>query len=78
MSDNLSVDTCLNPEITNIVEIKLIKAQFCWGDLAWKDNKGIPKCIPFREAKIGKFSPSGQDIQKHNFKTTKGCRNESA
>lgn len=78
MADNLSVDACLNPEITNIVEIQLIKAQLCWGDLAWKDNKGIPKFIPFREAKIGKFSPSGQrkcfkDIQKHNFRTTKGC-----
>lgn len=76
MADSLSEDTCLNPEITNTVEIKLIKAQLCWGALAWRDNKGIPKCILFREAKIGQFSPRGQrkcskDIQKHHFQTTK-------
>lgn len=77
MADSSSVDACLNSEIRSTVEIKLIKEQLCWGDLAWKGNKGIPKRIPLREAKIGQSSPRGQrkcfkDTQKH-FKTTKMC-----
>lgn len=77
MADNLSVDACLNPEVTNIVEIKLITAQIYWASLPGRIT-GIPKCIPLRTAKIGKLAPSGQrtcfkDTQKHNFKSTKGC-----
>lgn len=53
MADSSWVDACLNPEMTNTIEIKLIRAQLCWGDLAWKDNKGISKCTPSGEAKIG-------------------------
>lgn len=39
MADNSSVDACLNSGVTNIVEIKLIKAQLYQGELAWKDNR---------------------------------------
>lgn len=78
MIDNLS-GLCLNLGITNCVEIKLTEAQLCWGGLAWKGNKGIPKCIPFRDAKIGRFSPSGQrkyfkDIQKHTPRGKKDAK----
>lgn len=77
MADNLSVDARLNPEVTNIVEIKLIPTQLYWASLPGRIT-GIPKSIPLGTANIGKLAPSGQrtcfkDTQKHNFKTTKGC-----
>lgn len=61
MAGDLSVDTSLNPETANIVEIKLIKAQFCWGDLAGRNTKGFPSADHLERPQLASLHQVGRE-----------------
>lgn len=70
MAGDLSADTRLNPELTNIAEIKLIKAQFAWEILPGRITKGFPSVFHLERPKLASFHQAGREHVSKAYRNT--------